>query len=117
MHQSGFLAVSEQQIRANFARYGLSDYQAVIIKVFFSDSLPDAPIEKLAILRLDGDMYSSTMDALNALYNKLSVGGFCIVDDDALSTCERAVPDFCAAHDITAPIVTIDKVAQHWRKQ
>lgn len=45
------------------------------------DTLPSAPIERLSILRLDGDMYASTVDAFTHLYNKLSVGGFVIVDD------------------------------------
>ena len=33
------------------------------------------------MLRLDGDMYESTMDALTALYDKVSAGGFVIIDD------------------------------------
>lgn len=47
----------------------------------FMQTLPKAPIRKLAILRLDGDFYKSTMDGLNNLYNKIVPGGFCIVDD------------------------------------
>lgn len=116
LHQFDFLAVSEAQVRANFARYGLLDEQVVTIKGFFADSLPHAPIDKLAILRLDGDMYSSTMDALNALYDKLSPGGYCIVDDYVLPTCERAITDFRSAHGITEPLITIDNIAKYWRK-
>lgn len=69
------LRVSLEQVKANFARYGLLDDQVQYLKGWFKDTLPSAPIKKLAVLRLDGDMYESTMDALSALYHRLSVGG------------------------------------------
>jgi len=116
LYDYDFLAVSEETVRHNFARYGLLDDRVVFLKGFFADSLPGAPIERLAILRLDGDMYSSTMDALGALYHKLSPGGFCIVDDYALPACARAVEDFRREHGITEPIESIDTFATFWRK-
>lgn len=116
LYDYDFLAVSEETVRHNFARYGLLDDQVVFLKGFFADTLPGAPIERLAVLRLDGDMYSSTMDALEALYHKLSPGGFCIVDDYALPACARAVEDFRAAHGVQEPMETIDNFARFWRK-
>jgi O-methyltransferase len=116
LYQEDFLRVSEEQVRKNFRRYGLLDKQVVFLKGFFADTLPKAPIEKLAILRLDGDMYSSTMDALNALYHKLQPGGFCIVDDYALLTCAAAVQDFRAKHGIEDEMIQIDRIALYWRK-
>ena len=81
LHSYPALAVSIETVRANFARYDLLDEQVVFLQGWFRDTLPTAPIEKLAILRLDGDLYESTMDALRALYDKVSAGGFVIVDD------------------------------------
>jgi Macrocin-O-methyltransferase (TylF) len=52
-----------------------------VVFLWFNDTLPDAPIDRLAVLRLDGDMYESTIEALNALYHKVSYGGSVIVDD------------------------------------
>ena len=75
------LAVSLEQVRANFARYGLLDEQVRFLPGWFSDTLPTAPIDRLALMRLDGDMYESTMDGLRTLYPKLSSGGYCIIDD------------------------------------
>ncbi|SFI86793.1 O-methyltransferase [Jannaschia pohangensis] len=115
-HRYGFLAVSEEQVRENFRRYGLLDEQVVFLKGFFEDTLPDAPIDQLAILRLDGDMYSSTIQALESLYDKLSVGGFCIIDDYALAPCAKAVEDFRTARGITDPLETIDNISKFWRK-
>jgi O-methyltransferase len=44
--------------------------------------LPVAPIERLTLFRLDGDMYELTkIQALGSLYPKLSPGGFVIIDD------------------------------------
>jgi len=76
---------------------------------WFKDTLPTAPIEKLAIIRLDGDMYESTMDGLTNLYHKLSPGGFVIIDDyGVFPACEKAVHDYRDKHGITEEIVNID---------
>ncbi|TSD93146.1 hypothetical protein FOS14_23755 [Skermania sp. ID1734] len=110
------LAVSKEDVQQNFRRYGLLDDQVVFLKGFFRDTLPTAPISQLAIVRLDGDMYESTMDGLNNLYPKLSEGGYLIVDDYALPGCRQAVTDFRAAHGITDPMEVIDWTGVYWRK-
>lgn len=68
-------AASLETVQANFQAFSLLDDQVRFLKGWFKDTLPGAPIERLAIMRLDGDYYESTMDALRALYDKLSVGG------------------------------------------
>jgi Macrocin-O-methyltransferase (TylF) len=78
-HTFSELVISQDQVEANFAKYGLLDDQIRFLKGWLSETLPSAPIEKLAVLRLDGDMYESTMDALMNLYDKVSDGGFIIV--------------------------------------
>ena len=112
------LAVSQAQVRENFQRYGLLDPQVQFLEGLFANTLPRAPIEKLSVLRLDGDMYESTMDAITALYPKLSVGGFCIVDDyGAVPACRLAVNDYRRAHGIEAPVGMIDWTGACWRKE
>lgn len=111
-----FLAVSREQVAENFARYGLLDNQVVFLPGWFHETLPSAPIEKLAVVRADGDMYGSTMETLTHLYPKLSPGGFCIIDDYVLPRCKRAVDDYRAANKIQSPIVTIDWTGVFWRK-
>ena len=111
-----FLKVSMDEVKRNFAKYDLLDDQVVFLKGFFSETLPSADIGKLALLRLDGDMYGSTMDALTNLYPKLQSGGFCIIDDYELASARNAVNDFRNAQSITAPLVTIDQSAIFWRK-
>lgn len=116
-HTFESLAVPLEQVQANFAKYGLLDDQVVFLKGWFRDTLPTAPIEKLAVLRLDGDMYESTMDAFVHLYDKLSPGGFLIVDDyGAVPACRAAVEDFRTARGITEPICDIDGIGVYWQK-
>lgn len=111
------LAVSLEEVRENFARYGLLDDQVKFLEGWFSETLPNAPIERLAILRLDGDMYQSTMDALGALYPKLSVGGYVIIDDfGAITACRKAVADFRSANGIDEEIRHIDWTGAYWQR-
>src|SRR4029079_12709026 len=97
--------------------YGLLDDQVKFLKGWFQDTLPSAPIEKLAVLRLDGDMYESTMEALNALYPKLQVGGYLIVDDyGAIASCRKAIHDYREKHQILDEIIPIDLTGVYWQK-
>lgn len=112
------LAASVDQVKANFACYGLLDDRVHFLVGWFRDTLPGAPIDELSILRLDGDLYESTMDALRSLYPKLSVGGYIIVDDyrvEALG-CRQAVDEFRAEHEITEPIQVIDWAGVFWQR-
>ncbi len=109
------LAVSRPEVEENFRRYGLLDERVVFLEGWFKDTLPAAPIDRLAVLRLDGDMYESTIEALNALYDKVSPGGFVIIDDYLLKPCAAAVDHFRGARGITAPLHNIDDAAVWWR--
>jgi hypothetical protein len=117
-HTYSELAVSLQTVQENFRKYALLDDQVRFLKGWFKDTLPTAPIEKLAILRLDGDMYESTMDGLKNLYAKLSRGGFLIVDDyGAVPACKDAVHDFRRDNKISEEIIEIDWGGVYWQKQ
>jgi O-methyltransferase len=112
------LAVPEKDVRANFERYGLLDDRVRFLPGWFKDTLTDAPIQQIAVLRLDGDLYESTIQALDGLYSRLSPGGFCIIDDyHAIDGCKKAVTDYRAKHGITAEIVEIDGTGVLWRKE
>lgn len=116
-HTKSDLAVSVDQVEANFRRYDLLDDQVKFLVGWFSETLPTAPIERLAVLRLDGDMYASTMDALESLYDKVSPGGYVIVDDyGAVPACAKAIHDFRDARGITDELVEIDWAGVYWRK-
>lgn len=105
------------QVRRSFERFGLLDDQVVFLKGWFIDTLPTAPIEKLSVLRIDADMYESTMQALTYLYPKLSVGGYAIIDDYGfLESCRRAVDEYREANGIKEEIQGAGWGAVYWRR-
>lgn len=119
-HRARTLAVSLEEVKANFASYGLLDDRVGFIPGWFRDSLPTAPVGQLALLRLDGDMYESTMVPLQHLYPKLAFGGYLIVDDygdERLPACRQAVDDYRAKQGITEPIVRIDWTGAYWKRE
>jgi O-methyltransferase len=112
------LAVSLEQVQGNFGRYGLLDDQVRFLPGWFRDTLPEAPVERLAILRLDGDMYESTMVALDALYPKLERGGYVIVDDygGGAIGATKAVDEFRSRHGIAEELVRLGWSGAYWQR-
>ena len=117
LHEYSELAIPLEQVRSNFARYDLLDDQVRFLKGWFRDTLPQAPIERLALIRLDGDMYESTMDALVNLYPRLSRGGYLIVDDyGCYASCRQAVHNYRETNGITDEIHEIDWTGIYWQR-
>lgn len=98
------LAVSIDTVRENFRSYGLDLPYVHYLPGWFKDSLPAAPIKRIALLRMDGDLYESTMDILHNLYDNVVPGGVVIVDDyGAIESCRLAVSDFFASRQLPIP--------------
>jgi hypothetical protein len=109
------LSVSMDQVMENFDKFNLLE-GTIFVPGWFKDTLPLID-NKFSIIRLDGDLYSSTMDALENLYPKLSEGGYCIIDDyKQVLGCEIAVHDYRLQNNITSEIIHIDKTAIYWKK-
>lgn len=107
----GFL----EQVKANFQRFGLLDEQVKFLKGWFCDTLPKAPVDRLAILRIDADLYESTMDALSFLYHRLSKGGYVIIDDYySWPPCRQAVDEFRDKLSVTSALREIDGRGVFW---
>lgn len=103
------MKVSLETVKKNFKKFGLLDNNVIFLKGWFKDTMPNAPINKISILRLDGDMYESTIDVLKNLYHKLSIGGYCIIDDYRHPGCKAAVRDFRSYNGISERIIKVDK--------
>jgi O-methyltransferase len=110
------LAVSREEVEANFERYGLLDDGVRFLEGWFKDTLPTVANRKWAVIRLDGDLYESITDSLENLYDGVSPGGFVIIDDYCFDNCRAAVDDFRAKRGISDPIEQIDWNASFWRK-
>jgi len=118
LHELSELAISLETVQKNFARFDLLDDRLRFIKGFFSDTLPTAPVGRLALLRLDGDMYESTYVGLENLYDKLSPGGYVLVDDyGCYASCRQAVSDFSSKRGFTPKIEVVDWTGAFWRKE
>jgi len=116
-HGYDLLAVSLEEVRENFRRYGLLDDQVRFLQGWFRDTLPAAPIGRIAVLRLDGDMYESTWDALTTLHPKVSIGGYVIIDDyKAVPGCRQAVDEYRRRQGIADEITEIDWAGVFWRR-
>jgi len=112
------LAVSLQDVKRNFQKYDLLGPSVEFIEGWFADSLPKAPIQRLSLLRADGDLYSSTWEILENLYDKVSPGGVVIMDDyGVLPQCAQAVEEFFESRDEPLPdLQEIDWSGVFWYK-
>lgn len=110
------LAVPVEEVRGNFERYDLLDDQVRFLEGLFAETLPSVRDHTWAVVRLDGDLYESTLDGLENLYPGLALGGYLIVDDYGWKNCRQAVEDFRRSHGITEPIERIDWAGAYWRR-
>ena len=116
LHTVDYLKVSVEQVARNFEAYDLLDEQVKFLKGWFKDTMPTMPIERIAVLRLDGDMYESTIQVLEALYNKVSIGGYIIIDDYCLDAARAATNDFRKSRNIQDQLIVIDNCGVYWKK-
>lgn len=113
------LAAGLEVVKRNFAAYGLLDDQVKFLKGWFKDTLPTAPTGPLSLIRLDGDFYESTRDGLDSLYDRLSAGGYVIIDDygqDSWTYCRKAVDEFRAERHIEDPLIAVDSTCSYWQR-
>jgi len=115
-HEYDVLACSVEEVQDAFRRYGLLDEQVRFVRGWFKDTLPTLRGNKWALIRIDGDLYESTMDALSNLYPDLSRGGYVVIDDYVHPPCREAVEQFRAREGIDEPIEQIDWTAAFWRR-
>ena len=105
------LRVDLNDVSSIYRRFGIdvSDASQVggtkLVKGFFNETAPKVAgmVRHIAILRLDGDMYQSTWEVLIAMYGKVSLGGYVIIDDYGLRGAKGATDDFRKCARISAP--------------
>ena len=116
-HEYSELAVSEDKVQSNFEKFGLFDDQVVLLKGWFKNTMPLVPSDRIAILRLDGDLYESTIIPLMHLFDKVSTGGWIIVDDyECVPACKLAIQDFLSGRGLMPDIRPIDGVGVFFEK-
>ncbi|KAL4439414.1 hypothetical protein ABPG77_008743 [Micractinium sp. CCAP 211/92] len=119
-YEMEYLRVSQDQVADVFQRYGLLDGQVHFHKGYFRYALPawkaQGGVGPIAVLRMDGDMFESTMDQLYNLYDAVSPGGYIIIDDYTIPECHRAVHEFLERHGLQHRITQVDYVGAWLRK-
>jgi O-methyltransferase len=111
-----FLKVPLAEVSRNFERYGVHE-GVEFLPGWFKNTLP-GPVKRLALLRIDADMYESTTQALEALYDRVTPGGYVILDDFFnIPNCRQAIIDFRARRRIVMPIQPVDWCAVYWQKE
>lgn len=119
LHDRPLLAISVEQVRENFSRFGLLDDRVTFVEGWFADTMPKLreEIGQIAILRLDGDYYTSTREVIDPLYDKVAPGGFIIVDDYGIYEQARdAIHDFWASQGLAPEMIKVDASCHYWRK-
>ena len=112
-----WLAASLAAVQDNFRTYDLLSEQVRFVAGWFSETLASSEAGQIALLRIDADLYESTRDVLLALYDRVTPGGFVIVDDyHAFRACRTAVDEFRAERGIDGPLRRVDWTAVYWRK-
>jgi hypothetical protein len=116
-HSADYLAVSRADVERNFRLYDLLDERVVFLEGWFSDTLPTVRGRTWSVVRIDGDLYQSTIEALTNLYPGVAAGGFVIIDDYAFDACRQAVEDFRDANGIDEPLSPVDWTGVYWRRR
>lgn len=121
-HSEGEFSISLEQVQQTFKKLELED-NVKFIKGWFKDTIPVLPVKEIALLRFDGDLYSSTLEVLENLYDKVVSRGFIIIDDYCLSSCKEAVTKFILDRDLDIKLINpyLNNMAApcgiYWRKE
>jgi len=120
----GIFAAGVNEFKANLEARGVWNESRIhIVPGWFSDTVSKAGVKQISFLRLDGDLYQSTIDVLKALYPRVSPGGYIYVDDyGSFNGCRRAVDEYRAEHQLYEPMHWIREgsgivEAVWWRKR
>ncbi len=104
--RAGLFSSTEELFLNNMKDAQVYDEKRLVVtKGWFNDTLPGSPVEKISFLRLDGDLFVSTWDALENLYHRVVPGGYIYVDDyGSFYGCKEAIDKFRAKHKISETI-------------
>lgn len=103
-------------VRDGFDRFDLLDDRVSFLTGGFGATLPDAPIEKIALLHIGQAAGQQAATALEVLYDRVSPGGIVVVDEHAHPSVREAVETFRSERGIQAGLERIDAATVAWVK-
>jgi cephalosporin hydroxylase/glycosyltransferase involved in cell wall biosynthesis len=119
---AGALAVESNQladlnmVREGFDRFDLLDERVRFLQGEPAETLESAPVEQIALARVDCTQVERPIDALAALYARVAPGGFVLAHGLEAAGAREGLEAFREAHGLTEPVERIDGSALVWRK-
>jgi cephalosporin hydroxylase len=111
------LASDFNTVREGFARFGLLDDRVTFLQGPAAETMAEASIGEIALLRVASEDPGEVGAVLRELYERVSPGGFVIVDGYGTPECEVAVDEFRSARGLVEPLQRVDWSAAAWRKE
>jgi O-methyltransferase/8-demethyl-8-(2,3-dimethoxy-alpha-L-rhamnosyl)tetracenomycin-C 4'-O-methyltransferase len=107
------------EVKNNLKHFGCYDDKIILLKGWFNNEFPFDNINTISLLRLDCDYYYPTKICLEKLYNKISKGGFIILDEYYLEFMgeKNAVDEFRSKNNITSKLIPVDNNIAYWIKE
>lgn len=93
---SGISVCTRGQVDAHLKEWGIDASLVRFHEGWFQNTLPLCGIGDIAFLRLDADLYESTLCCMRNLYDRVSKGGVVFADDWKMNGCKQAVFDYMA---------------------
>jgi cephalosporin hydroxylase/predicted O-methyltransferase YrrM len=103
-------------VREGFDRFGLLDDRVAFLQGRLSRTLAEAPTHKVSLLRVDGHEPDEVRAALESLYDKVTLGGFVVIDDYGHPACQAVVDDFRSKRGVIDPLERVGWDGGVWRK-
>lgn len=96
LESSGATCVSEENFLKHLENSGVEMKNIKTVPGWFEHTVKlfGSMEVKISLLRLDGDLYNSTMECLKHLFNRVITGGYVIIDDWELPGSRAACEDF-----------------------
>ena len=94
---------ARESVPQSKCRLGGVPQGAHFLRGWFNETLP-GPIRRVALLRVDSDLYVSINDTLSRLYPLLQPGGYVIFDDFKFTQAQEAILEYRQAHGITSAL-------------
>lgn len=110
LESTGMTAYSVGQFWENIQKAGVKPSNIIVAKGWFEETMLKADTGPIAILRLDGDLYNSTLVCLQHLFPKVIDGGIVIIDDWSLPGCRKAVFDYFGG-ELKHPMQFVSNIA------
>ena len=101
----GLFRSKRKQFDRNIERAGVSTSRLRVVAGWFNETLPPPSLRSISFLRVDGDLYGSTLDSLRRLYPLVEAGGAIYIDDyGGFIGCQHAVDQYRQEIGATQPL-------------